>query len=510
MTKYIIAHDLGTSGNKATLFDLDGNLLCRVTCAYPTFYPKEGWVEQCPDDWWRAVCCSTKNLLEKSTASAKEVACVCFSGQMMGCLLVDADGTPLHNMMIWADTRSTEQELAMLREIDLQKGYQITGHRLSASYSAAKLLWIKDNEPGIYARAAKMLQAKDYIIMKLTGKAVTEFSDASGTNLLDIKKKEWSQELLDVFHINKNLLPDLYQSTDVAGGITASAAALCGLQEGTPVVIGGGDGSCACVGAGVVEEGKTYSVLGSSSWISTAKREPDFDPHMRTFNWIHLNPDLYTPCGTMQSAGYSVSWYRDVFGNQEAEKAKKEGVNVYHLLDAQVEKSPPGANGVMFLPYLLGERSPHWNHTARGAFVGMGISTKKSDIVRSVLEGVGFNLRSILEILEQGMDIQEITVIGGGAKGDVWIQILSDIWEKPLAVPSNVEEATSMGAAICGGIGVGIFQDFLVADNFNKAAKYFKPQTKNKKVYQEMYSTFCKTYERLVPTYHELYYIPKI
>ncbi len=504
MAQYILAHDVGTSGNKATLYRIDGKLAGSMVEEYPTYYPNSGWVEQNANDWWKAVCVSTKKLLEQTDIKPAEVACVSFSAQMMGCLLVDKAGTPLRNMLIWADTRSAIQEKHMLERVNMERCYQITGHRLSASYSAAKLLWIKDNQPELYQQAYKMLHAKDYLVFKLTGQFVTDFSDASGTNLLDIRRKEWSRELLEAFGVRPDLLPELHASTDVVGRVTNQAAKECGLLAGTPVVLGGGDGSCACVGADVVQPGKAYNVIGSSSWISMAAEQPYFDPEMRTFNWIHLDENLYTPCGTMQAAGYSYAWYRDTLGREEIAAAKEQGTSAYELMNQEAAASAPGANGVLFLPYLLGERSPLWDHNAKGAFVGMGISTTKGDMTRSVLEGVGYNLKTILDILENCAKIEGITMIGGGTKGTLWLQILADIWQKPLYVPGYLEEATSMGAAICGGVGIGVYSDFGIAETFAKTERVITPHPELAPIYHCNYRHFQKAYSCLKPLYEEM------
>ena len=502
--KYLMAHDLGTSGNKATLYDCDGVLIGSCVESYVVSYPKDTWAEVNPIDLWRAVCNSTKQLLEKTGIKAEDIAAVSFSGQMMGCLVVDQDGVPLRPMMIWADTRSVKQEQFMKDAIGEKRGYQITGHRLSASYSAAKLLWIKENEPQIYDRAYRMLQAKDYIIYRLTGQFVTDLSDASGTNLLDIEKQTWSTELIQAFQIRAELLPELHSSSDIAGTVTKQAAKETGLIEGMPVVIGGGDGSCACVGAGVVRKGQIYNVLGSSSWISMASDHPFYDDQMRTFNWIHLDPKLYTPCGTMQTAGMSYAWYRDAFCQLERKIAHEEQKDFYMLLEQGISSSPPGANGLLYLPYLLGERSPRWNVDARAAFIGIGISTSKEDMLRSVLEGVGYNLRVILELLEQIQPVKTITMIGGGVKSMVWRQILSDIYGKKLEFPQYLEEATSMGAAICAGVGIGIFADYSVAEKWNMVQSYQIPKQQNVQLYEELYRVFNKSYESLKDVFGEL------
>ena len=506
VAQYILAHDLGTTGNKATLFSVDGELGASALYEYPVSYPRTSWVEQNPDDFWKAVCLSTRELLEKANVRSADVAGVCFSGQMMGCLLVDRDGRPLRPMIIWADTRAGEQADEMEKKLGMEYVYRITGHRISASYSAAKLLWVRDNEPALYRQAHKMLHAKDYIIYRLTGNYVSDYSDASGTNLFDLDKKDWDERILKELGIDRSLLPELHPSSDRAGCITAAAAAETGLQEGTPVIIGGGDGSCACVGAGVVSEGSAYNVLGSSSWISLASKAPVYDREMRTFTWVHLDPALYTPCGTMQAAGYSYNWYRNTLCQDEITRARDTEKSPYKLIDEGVLRSPPGAGGLVYLPYLLGERSPRWDHDARGALIGLSVSSGKGDISRAILEGVAFNLKIILTILEKGTPdgIGEVILIGGGAKGEVWLQILADIWQKPLAVPVYREEATSLGAAVCGGIGIGAFRDYQVIRNFNRIEKTIKPNAALAEQYEALFSIFDESYSSLKGIYKRL------
>jgi len=306
--------------------------------------------------------------------------------------------------------------------------------------------------------------------------------------------------------INRSLLPEVHPASDIAGRISAAAANETGLLEGTPVVIGGGDGSCACVGAGVVSEGSAYNVLGSSSWISLASKAPVYDPEMRTFTWIHLDPSLYTPCGSMQAAGYSYNWYRNTLCQDEISRAKNSGISPYKLIDEGVAQSKPGAGGLLYLPYLLGERSPRWDYDARGALIGLSVGSGKGDISRAILEGVAFNLKIILDILDKGVSggINEVIIIGGGAKGDVWLQILADIWQKPLAAPVYREEATSLGAAIAGGVGIGAFKDYKVIRNINRIEKTIKPNAALAGQYGELFSIFDESYESLKGIYKKL------
>lgn len=501
---YILAHDLGTSGNKATLYDLNGKLHTSSFYEYETFYPKTLWVEQDPADWWKAVCISTRDLIAKAGIAKSDILSICFSGQMMGCLPVDKDGNPLRKTIIWADMRSTKQAAFMETALGMQDVYRITGHRISPAYSAAKILWVKDNQPEIFQKTAKILHAKDYIIYKLTGKFVTDYSDASGMNMLDLEKKDWSDRILGAIGLTRELLPELHPSTDIAGTVTREVASEVGLLEGTPVVIGGGDGCCAATGAGVVEQGSAYNVIGSSSWIALATEKPIFDPAMRTFNWVHLDPRLFSPCGTMQSAGYSYSWLKNTLCGLEVFEAKNAKISPYEIINGLIEKSRPGANHLIFLPYLIGERSPRWNPNAKGAFVGLKITTAKEDVYRAVLEGVSYNLKVILDIFSGFVAIPEVIVIGGGARSNVWLQMLADIWQKPVRVPQFLEEATSMGAAICGGVGIGAFPDFKVIKEFNQTVTTLQPRPENKEIYQNLYDIFNRTYEALAPIYQDL------
>ncbi len=503
MKNYILAHDLGTSGNKATLYNLMGQLITSSTYAYPTYYPKANWVEQDPQDWWHAVCTSTKDLIKKSGIDKNDIACITFSAQMMGCLPVNRDGMPLRHSIIWADLRSIKEEGMMEEILGMENVYQITGHRISASYTAAKILWLKENEPDVYRQTYKFLQAKDYIILKLTGQFITDYSDASGTNLLDIKEKKWSQDILKGLNIEHDKLPRLVSSTSISGKITEAASKQTGLVEGTPVVTGGGDGSCAAVGAGVVDQGSTYNVIGSSSWIAYASEQPVFDDEMKTFNWVHLDPNLYSPCGTMQSAGYSYHWLKNTLCTYEIFQAEQNNEDPYDYINKSIEKSPPGSNKLLFLPYLLGERSPRWNPHAKGAFIGLNMSHTKEDIYRSVLEGVGFNLKVILDVFTKVLPINEIMVIGGGAKCRVWLQIMADIWQKTVLVPEYIEEATSMGAAICGGVGIGAFESFNVIKKFNRVKYKIEPKKSHDVIYKKLYDLYNQSYQALVPIYRQ-------
>lgn len=500
-----MAHDLGTTGNKATLYNSQGELCASYFCEYETSYPYINWAEQNPEDWWRAVCVSTHKLLKEAKVKSEEVKVVSFSGQMMGCLPVRQDGVPLRHAIIWADQRGVKQANELKEKIGMETVYKITGHRASPSYSAAKIMWVRDTEPDLFKKAFKFLQAKDYVAFKLTGIFATDYSDASGTNLFDLWKKEWSEDILREISIAPELLPVAYPSTDVIGEITRRAAQECSLRPGTPVVIGGGDGSCAAVGAGVVGEKSAYNYLGSSSWVALATQEPIYDPKMRTFNWVHLDPSMYSPCGTMQSAGGSLQWAKEELCTTETQAAKTLGVDPYELINLEISESKEGSQNLLFLPYLIGERSPHWNPKAKGAFIGLTKKHTKKDMLRAILEGVSFNLRIIIEAFEeQGAKIESIRIIGGGAKGGVWRKIMADIYGKPILLTANPLEATSLGAAIAGGIGVGIFKDFSIVEKLIKIVDHQEPNPENMRLYKALFEIFRESYEHLLPIFNRL------
>jgi len=495
---HILAHDLGTTGNKASLFDEQGHPVASAFASYETAYPCPGWAEQDASDWWRAVRDSTRALLASSAVAPGDVAAVCFSGMMNGALAVDAAGAPLRTAIIWADQRATAEEKLLAQRCGMEQLYRRTGHRASASYTAAKVLWIQRHQPGLYARTHQVLQAKDYVAYKMSGVFATDYSDASSTNLFDLARRTWAVDIIEAVGLDPRKFPPVCPSQTVIGQVTAQAAAETGLLAGTPVVIGGGDGACATVGAGSVDPGDAYNYVGSSSWIAVTATEPLYDPHMRTFTFAHLDPRLYFPTGSMQSAGGAYDWFERLLrGTGEA--------RLYDEMGAAAATVEPGARGLLFLPYLIGERSPHWNPLARGAFVGLTMAHGRAEMARAVLEGVAFNLKSILDaFLEQGAPIQAMRLIGGGARSALWRQILADVYGLPILRPALVAEATSLGAAIAGGVGVGLFPDFRVARTIVAVEEAERPDPAHTERYAALYDLFRRAYTALEPIFNQL------
>jgi xylulokinase len=496
---YILAHDLGTTGNKATLFDAaSGTAVVTALEAYETAYPHPNWAEQESADWWRAARDSTRELLARSGVAPGDIAVVSFSGMMNGALPVDAAGVPLRSAIIWADQRATAEAELLAQCCGVEQVYRRTGHRPGASYTAAKMLWMQRHQPELYARTHQFLQAKDYIAYKLSGAFATDYSDASSTNLFDLERRDWAADMIEAVGLERQKLPPAHPSSAVIGKVSAEAAGETGLLAGTPVVIGGGDGACATVGAGSVYPGDAYNYIGSSSWIAVTAEQPLYDPRMRTFTFAHLDPELYFPTGTMQTAGGSYDWLERLLrGERETP--------LYDEMGAAAASVEPGAKGLLFLPYLIGERSPHWNPLARGAFVGLTMAHGRAEMARAVLEGVAFNLKMILDaFLEQGAAIQAMRLIGGGARSALWRQILADVYSLPILRPALLAEATSLGAAIAGGVGVGLFPNFRVAHELVQVEEAERPDPAHSRRYAALHDLFQQTYSALEPAFAQL------
>lgn len=497
--KYLLAHDIGTSGNKASLFTVYGEMVGSVTESYGTDYRDGGIAEQNPEDWWRAVCDSTRKLL--IGVDPADIIALSFSAQMQCCLVVDKAGKPLRPAIIWADSRAQKQADELTNALGADEGYKLLGHRISPSYSIEKLMWIRDNEPVIYEQTYKMLQVKDYIIMKMTGKFVTDYSDASGTNALDLAALDWSDKVLSIARIDRDKLPELHASTDCIGKLTEEAASALGLTTITSVITGGGDGPCSAVGAGCIKPGQMYLTYGTSSWIGGTTDTKFVDEEQVLFCFAHVIPGKFMPCGTMQSAGSSYAYGRSIFCLPEQVKATEEGVDSWDLINKLVSNSPVGAKGLIFLPYLTGERSPRWNPDAAGSFQGIRMYHERGDYMRAILEGVAMNLELILKSYRKYMDIDDMILTGGGAKGDIVARILSDVLQVSLVRPDHVEEATSIAAAVIAGVGCGVYEDFTAVDKYLKFDAPIEPNKSVIEVYNDAKEQFETYYQALKDLY---------
>lgn len=492
----IIAHDLGTTGNKASLHSDDGRLVDSVTVNYGAHFAPGGIAEQDPADWWDAVVKATSQLIEKSNTSPTNISGIVISGQMMGAVLLDSEGVPVRPAIIWADTRASKQQQQLSDAIGDLEAYKILGHRLNPTYTLEKVMWVRDNEPDNWARVKKIGVAKDYIASRLCGRLATDRSDASGTNAYDQQTGNWSKEILDAAKLDIDLFPEILESISVVGEVTSDAAAALGLRAGTKVVMGGGDGPLAAVGAGIVSpEDGAYVCLGTSAWISFVTDQPVLDKSMRTFTFNNVVPNSFVPTATMQAGGASVQWFSEVLS------PSGENGNTAELVTRANESVD--TDGLFFLPYLLGERSPLWEPSARGAFVGLSRHHDQTQMMRAVLEGVAFNLMTCLQAFNQsGAKIDRMSAVGGGAQSDTLLQLLSDVWGVPVIRRSVVDEANSLGAAVTGAVGLGL-ADFSAARNLSEITAEFTPDSGRHSSYQSSYTRFLDATESLLPWFRK-------
>lgn len=489
----IIAHDLGTTGNKASLHESSGHLISAVTVNYSTHYGSGGVAEQDPNDWLDAVIRATRQLLSESEVGPARIEAIVLSGQMMGTVLLDADYEPVRPAIIWADSRSVEQAERLVARVDQLRAYRVMGHQLNPTYSLEKAMWVAEHEPETFARVRHFCVAKDFVVQRLTGLLVTDRSDASGTNAWDQVRQVWSDELIDAAGLPRSLFPEVLESTTVLGSLTATAADLLGLGTDVRVVLGGGDGPIAAVGAGITApESGAYAYLGSSSWISLAHPTPIWDAKMRTMTFDHVVPGLFAPTATMVAGAGSVEWMCEVL-----EPSADPG-RAARMLEG-VAQAEAASDGLYFLPHLMGERSPHWNPAAAGAFVGLSRQHGRPAMMRAVLEGVAFNLATCLDAFGQsGAAVTRIDAIGGGAASSTWLQILADVWGVPIRRRSIVEEANSLGAAVTAAVGLGHI-DFSAAVELSEVTAEFEPDPTRTADYAGRHRVFQDAYEALEP-----------
>ncbi|GAA3877381.1 xylulokinase [Leifsonia kafniensis] len=490
----IIAHDLGTTGNKASLHHDDGRLVAAITVSYGVNFGSGGSAEQNPEDWWNAVVEATRTLITRSEVNPSDVTGLTVSGQMMGAVLLDAAYLPVRPALIWADTRSTAQTAELERRIGQERGYALLGHRLNPTYSLEKVMWVRDNEPDVFERVRHFCVAKDFIAHRLTGRLATDRSDASGTNAYDQSVGAWSTELIEAAGLPASIFPEILDSTDILGTLTAASADLIGLNRSTRVVMGGGDGPIAAVGAGVVApEDGAYVCLGTSSWISFASTTPVHDPLMRTMTFNHVVPGSFVPTATMQAGGAALQWVTELVTPEPSGAALS-------TLVAEASTADAATGGLYFLPYLLGERSPHWNPDAAGAFLGISRHHGRAEMAKAVLEGVAFNLLSCIQAFrESGAPIERVDAIGGGAASDVWLQIMADIWGVTVRRRTIVEEGNSLGAAVTAAVGLGLVDDFGAARDLSEVTAEFTPDASRHTDYLERHALFTDGYQRLEP-----------
>jgi xylulokinase len=458
-TTYLLGIDVGTTGSKALLIDTTGAVVAEVTTEYPMSTPRPLWSEQDPGDWWSATVTSIRGVLEKSDVAPGQVAGIGLTGQMHGLVLLDGKGDVLRPCIMWNDQRTADQCAAITDKVGTAKLLELTGNPVLPGFTAPKIVWVRENEPDTYRNTAHALLPKDYVRYRLTGEFFSEVSDASGTSLFDVGRRQWSGQMLAALDVPRAWLPEVTESPVASAQISVAAAKEAGLAPGTPVVGGGGDQAAQAVGSGIVGEGLVSVTLGTSGVVFAASDSCRIEPDGRLHAFCHAVPDTWHLMGVMLSAAGSFRWYRDTLGDTEVARAKRESRDAYEVLTEAAAAVEPGCEGLLFLPYLSGERTPHPDPNARGAFVGLTLRHHKAHLTRAVLEGVTYGLRDSLELMRGlGVAVDQVRTSGGGARSALWRQILADVFDTEI-VTLNVTQGAAYGAALLAGVGVEAYRD---------------------------------------------------
>jgi len=493
MGNRMISYDLGTGGNKASLYDLEGNCLASVFVPYDTVYPQTGWHEQRPEDWWNAVVESTRRLLEKTGEDGQNIECLAISGHSLGVVPIDKNGKLLRDTTpIWSDNRAQKQANEFFSKVDADQWYMTTGNGFPAAlYSVFKIMWYRDNEPSVYENAYKIIGTKDYINFKLTGVIKTDFSYASGSGVYDLKNNCYHEEFIKASGISADKLPEIVPSTEVLGVVTAEAAAETGLGTNVKVVCGGVDNSCMALGAKNIEEGRVYTSLGSSAWIAVSSSEPVLDLKAKPYVFTHVIPGLYTSAVSIFSAGTSFTWLRDNICADLKEQEASVGKNAYRMMDELAEKSPAGANRLLFNPSLAGGTSQDASPNLRGAFMGLDLKHTRGDMIRSCMEGIAMNLRLRLDVLRKHCRLQdEMLLVGGGSKSPLYRRIFADVYNMDIVKTNIDQDAAALGAVALAAVGCGIWKDFSRIDEIHQTEQVVRPDPANNAVYEKMLDVF--------------------
>lgn len=502
---YLMGIDIGTSGTKTVLFDETGRTISSAYEEYPLYQPKPGWAEQDPEDWWQAVRKSIRELLSSTLINACDIKGIGLSGQMHGAVLLDENNKVLRPSIIWCDQRSAVQCAWIEERVGRERLIELTCNPALTGFTAPKVLWVRDNEPAVYEKIRKILLPKDYIRFRLTGVFATEVSDASGTLFFDVRNRSWSKQVLEDLGISQNVLPDVFESYEISGEVSKAVAEETGLAQGTPVVGGGGDQASGAVGNGIVETGIISSTIGTSGVVFAFTDEVKIDPLGRIHTFCHAVPDKWHVMGVTQGAGLSYRWLRDNFGHMEKAIGELTGVDAYEVLGEEASRALPGSEGLIFLPYLMGERTPHLDPNARGVFFGITGRSTRSEMIRSVMEGVVYSLRDTFAIFDElGIPYSQVRASGGGARSRLWRQMQADIFGTEI-VTINASEGPALGVALLAGVGTGVYSSVEEACRATiQIASRIEPSPKEMSIYDEYYKVYRALYGRLKPEFDRI------
>jgi xylulokinase len=498
MAKKFLGIDIGTSGTRAVLIDESGRVLGSATVEHrPISSPHPGWAEQDPDDWWSAARRAIPECLAKANASASEVLSVGLTGQMHGLVLLDAEGKVLRPSLIWCDQRTEAECREITEAVGAKRLIELTANPALTGFTLPKIWWVRKHEPQIWARVKRIMLPKDYVRFRLTGAHAIDVADASGTLMFDVVHRRWSTEMLKVSGLAEEMLPRVFESPEVTGKVSDEGGRAAGLQSGTPVVAGAGDQAAGAVGMGIVRPGAVSATIGTSGVVFAATSTPTFDPKGRIHTFCHAVPNRWHVMGVTQAAGFSLRWFRDQFG------AGGDGAREpYEQLMDEAAKAPSGSDGLLWAPYLMGERTPHLDPHARGALVGITSTHTRAHVVRAILEGVAFSLRDTLTIFaELKLPVASIRLGGGGARGGLWRQIQADVYGMPVDLV-EAEEGPAYGAALLAGVGARAWDSVDSACEASvRVANRVQPNNHSIGVMNRQYGAYQKLYPALRDVY---------
>ncbi|WP_080146634.1 xylulokinase [Marinilactibacillus piezotolerans] len=493
--RYVVGLDIGTSGLKGILVNENGDIVSSAVAEYDLYTPQKGYSEQDPDDWVKAAKSVLKEIAASTEDAAENIEAISFSGQMHSLVLLDENDVVLRKAILWNDVRTTRQ----CRMIEEKLGDQlidITKNKALEGFTLPKLLWVKEHEPRIWEKVAGFLLPKDYVGFKLTGSKQMEYSDAAGTSLLDVENRKWSTEILDAFDISPEICPKLVKSQDKIGTLSQELAEKLNLSKDVEVFSGGADNACAALGAGIIHPHQAMASIGTSGVFLAFEPSDskDYQGHVHYFN--HVIPGQFYSMGVTLAAGNSLSWYKKTFAPETS----------YETLLEKIDNIDPGSNGLLFAPYITGERTPYTDSEIRGTFIGMDINHTRDHFTRSVLEGITFSLRDSYELMKEfsGKSFKEIVSVGGGSKNVEWLQMQADIFNAPVTT-LKAEQGPALGAAMIAAVGARWFTDFSdCADRFVQYKKAVIPNLDNVERYNELYNIYREIYPSIKPISHKL------
>ncbi|MBQ7186252.1 MAG: xylulokinase [Ruminococcus sp.] len=502
---FVIGVDCGTSGTKTVLFDEAGSVIASKTIEYPMYQPQNGYAEQWPGDWSNAMIDTIKAVMAQSGVSKDDVKGIGISGQMHGLVMLDKDNNVIRPSIIWCDQRTAKEVEWMNENVGEKKLIEITANPALTGWTAAKILWVKNNEPENFAKIAHILLPKDFLRFVLTNEYATEVSDASGMQLLDVPNRKWSDELISAFGLDKSWFGKVYESCEVTGTLTKCMAEELGLNEGTIVVGGAGDNAAAAIGTGVCEDGKAFTTIGTSGVVFAHTSSISIDPKGRVHTCCAAVPGSWHVMGVTQGAGLSLKWFRDNFCGSEKETAKYMGVDEYYLMDKQAETVPVGANRLLYLPYLMGERTPHLDPNARGVFIGLSAMHTKKEMLRAVMEGVSYSLRDCVEVFrDMDINVSDMMACGGGGSSPLWRSMLADLYNCPVKTAAS-KEGPALGVALLALTGAGVYSSVPEACKaVVKTDKIQQPDAAKVPEYEKYYQLYREIYPALKASFAKL------